>query len=282
MATENIYAYREYRKFLVDTIEARKMRIKGYSRAKFAKALGFASDAGLNMVLTGKRELRSPYLDRCLKNLRLNIGERMYFEAMVRAAHLPPSQRGPLLKEVEMLSSSVKWEAPKTESGIRLLDFFVVQQSLCLLHGHVSPEEIHSLFRYKISLSEIEQILLWMLGKGIVHAQGQTYKILKSVLMSKDEVPDSNLRRMHHDCFQLAAQALESDPIEAREFQTYLMTMDTKRLPEMKEKMKKMVLELIAEFETEENANTIAQIHFNIFQVIDKQKLPSLRIAHGK
>ena len=181
-----------------------------------------------------------------------------------------------------MLSSAAKWEAPKTELGIRLLDFFVVHQILCLLQGHASAAEIHSLFRYKISLPEVERILLWMLGKGIVHAEGGSYKILKSVLLAKDEVPDSNLRKMHHDCFQLASQALESDPLEDREFQTYLLTMDTRRIPEMKERIKKLVLEVISEFETERNANTVTQLHFNLFQVIDKQKLPSLRIAHGK
>lgn len=271
----NVYAYQEYRRYLIDIIEHRKQRLPRYTRKDFAKALGFASDAGLNMVLSGKRALRPPYLDRCIKNLRLTLSERLYFEAMIRAGDLNPAERKSLLKEVEMLSGT--WEAPKAEAGIRLIDFFIVQQILCLFNHYISAAQIQAVFRYKISLQEIERILLWMLNKGYVHAQNNHYKILKSVMMAKDEYPDSSLRKMHHDSFALASQALESDPIDQREFQTYVFTIEAKRFRAMKEKVKRLVWEIISEFETEQNSDSVVQVHFNLFEVINRQKLPKGR-----
>lgn len=271
----SIYGYQDYRRYLVDIIAQRKRRNASYSRKDFAKALGFASDAGLNMVLSGKRELRPPYLDRCIRNLRINLSERLYFEAMIRSSRMKPAQRSSLLKEVEMLNGA--WEAPKTEAGIRLIDFFIVQQILCLLNRPVSADQVRALFRYEIKLAEVERVLLWMLSKGYVECTGNSYRILKSVMMAKDEYPDSSLRKMHHDCFALAGQSLESDPLDRREFQTYVFTVEAKRFQAMKEKIKRLVWELISEFETEVNADSVVQMHFNLFEVIDRNRLPKER-----
>lgn len=258
-------------------IDYRKSKRPNYSRKAFAKALGFASESGLNMVLTNKRELRSPYLDKCIKDLELSTSERIYFEAMVRAGKLTASKRRTLLKDVEKLSA--QWNAPAKSEGIRLIDMFLVQQILCLTRTYMHPRDIRRLFRYPISELELVHILEWMEDQNFVSSSedGSKFKIIRSVLMAKDEITDVSLRNMHHDAFRLAAHALETDPIGDREFQTYLFTLNRSRLPKLKEEIKKLVLRMIGEFESEDDADSIVQLHFHLAEAIDVRELREMR-----
>ena len=263
-----IFDYEDYRVFLVDVIHARRKRIKKYTRKNFAKAIGFASDAGLNMVLSRKRELRAPFLDRCIRNLRLPMNERLYFEAMVRAGNLTPSKRRKLLRDLKMLSND--WETPKPQKGIRLIDFFIVQQLLCLRHCYVTAQEITQGFRYPITKQEVQKVLSWMFEHKYVEERNGTYRITKTIMMAKDEYTDKSLRQIHHDAFKLAGHALENDPVDEREFQTYFFTVDTKKIGEMKKRIKRMVLEVVSEYETEIDADSVVQMHFNLIEVVRK------------
>lgn len=271
----DVFAYSDFRKFLLDFIAHRKTLKRSYSRAQFARSIGFSSESGLNMVLTGKRNLRGPYLDKCVRNLRLSIQERLYFEALIRSADMAPQSRKNLLREIEILSG--KWEPPANTGEIRLIDYFLVQQILCLVGNFLSAEEVRSLFRYEISIEEIRSVLDWMREKGFVATKDGKYKAMKSVMTVKDEVPNVSLRRGHTDAFKIAEQALHSDPIEAREFQTYFFTIEKSRLGELKHRIKQMVLDVVSEFETETTASTVVQMHFHLFEAIQSATLERWR-----
>lgn len=266
-ARPDVFSYRDYRQFLLDVIASRATRRKTYGRAEFAKALGFSSASGLNMIFSGQRELRSPYLDRCVRNLRLKSQERLYFEALVRAAGLAPAARRSFLREAEILTGT--WKPPEQTEGLRLIDFMILQQILCLVHRPMSVTEIRSLFRYDIQEDEILVILDWMREHGYVEVVQGKFKAIRSVMTSQDEVPNVSLRKVHVDAARLAEQALESDPIENREFQTFHFTMDKKRLPELKHRLKALVLDVLREYETELDASTAVQMHFHLFEVIN-------------
>lgn len=261
----NLFDYQDYRAWLKELIQARQRADASFTLAHFAKAIGFSSHAGLAMVLTGKRELKDPYLEKCSRFLKLNFKQRLYFEAMVRAGSLSPEKRRALLRETEFYTSN--WAPPEPAEGMRLIDFGIVQQVLALHRGHVKPARIQAYFRYEIAPAELKAILDYMLAKGYVSQSPEGYRVNKSVLLIPDEIPNASGKQLHKDCLRLAAQALDEDPIDAREFQTYLLTVDSKRIPEMKKKIKKLVIEAISEFEDELDGDTVVQAHFNLFQM---------------
>ncbi len=266
----DVFQHQDYRRYLLGMIEYRRLLRPSYRRSDFAKAIGFSSESGINMILSGKRELRPPYLDRCIANLRLNVSERIYFEALIRASAMSPSQRRGLLRDVEILAG--RWEPPAAADGIRLLDFCIVQQILCLAGKPLSLGEILMRFRYTVTPEELAAVLNWMIKQGYVSREGDEFRMVQSVMTSKDELSNAALRKVHTDALKLAANALETDPIESREFQTYFFTMDRQRLAELKVKIKQMVIALITEFETELDADTVMQMHFNLFEAIDRSK----------
>lgn len=264
----DIFEYQEYRAYLKDVLKVRQNTRSGYSLVKFAKALGFSSHSGLAMVLTGKRELRGQYIDGCVRDLKLSIRQQLYFEAMVRSGASSLPERRALLREMEF--HATKWEPPVLQEGIRLLDFFLVQQILSLYRGGMPVSTIVQQFRYAVKRAEVEAVLAWMLERGYVEKIGSGWRIRKSVLMVKDEVPNASAKQFHKDCMTMAAAALDNDPIDARECQTYLFTVDSKRIPEMKQWLKKLVLEAIAKFEDELEGDTVVQTHFNLFEMSNR------------
>lgn len=265
----SVYDYQDFRTYLRAVIDHQsRTRSGGFSLAQFAKALGFSSHSGLAMVLSGKRDLRDPYLEKCVKFLKLNVRQRLYFEALVRARNLSPSKRRSLLREMQLHSAA--WEPPEVTSGIRMIDLGLVQQILTLYRGYLTAPMIRTKFRYEITLVEIQRILDWMVAKGNAEKSSDGYRILTPVMTSKDEHVDFSVRQLHRDCLKLAAAALDDDPLERREFQSYLCTIEAKRIPELKQKLKKFIFETISEFETELDADTVIQLHFNMFEILNR------------
>jgi uncharacterized protein (TIGR02147 family) len=267
----DLFQYQDYRRFLRQVLLFRRGKQKQYNLGKMAKAFGFSSHAGLAMVLNGQRDLRPPYLDKAIHNLHLTTHERLYFEAMVRAGVLSEGKRQVLLREVQLLTKT--WEPPHQDSGIRLLDYGLVHQILCLHHSFLTIPEIIAYFRYPIHEKTIHQILNFMLERNqiIASEDRQAFRIQTDVLLIKDEAPNVPGQQMHRDGLQLAQNAL-MDPIERREFQTFILTMDSRRIAEMKKKMKEMVQKIVAEFETSLDADTVVQLHTHLFEPIHKTK----------
>ena len=237
-----------------------------YGRRHLARALGFSSAAGLNMILIGQRELRPPYLHRTAKIFDFSPAEQLYFEAMVNARLLTPAKRLELKRKADLLCGV--WKPPEDVEGIRIFDFFVIHQILCLYHRPVSIADIQRCFRYPISTQAIETNLHWMLQCGYIRDVNGLFKIVKSTLSPKDEFPNVSLRRMHIDAFKLAESALDQDAIENREFQTFLFTINRTDLPAIKKRLKVLSLKIISEFETDLDASTVVQMHLNLFEAV--------------
>ena len=271
MRAPNIFDYQDYRAFLKDLIAYRKSNKKNYSRKTFATAIGFASDAGLNMVLSGKRSLRSPYLEKCLSNIRFALNEKMYFESLVKCDSLSDSQKRKVIKEAKLFKDV--WEPPSPSSEIRLIDYSMVHQILSLNPRFLTAKEVKHCFRYEIPIKMIERILNWMAERQYVTQLNDRYRLETQIMKTVDEVPNENIQQVHIDALKLAEQALKSDPIESREFQTYFFTINKERLPELKSKVKETVISVISEFNTEEEASTSVQMHFNLFETLKGSKI---------
>jgi uncharacterized protein (TIGR02147 family) len=265
----NLFKYQNYRLFIKDFISFKRAQDKNFNMKKLAQILGFSSHAGLAMILSDQRELRPPYLDNCIKYFKFDINQRLYFEAMVRAGTLSPTKSKNLLREVQFLNQT--WTPPSMDEGVRLLDYGLTHQILCLHKRFLTISEIQSYFRYNIDTKKLKQILDFMLERNQVIKSNESeyphYKIQTDVLLTTDEAPNAPAKQMHSDALNLAINALNDD-ISTREFQTYIFTVNSKDIPSLKQKIKQIVRQAISEFESDLDADTAVQLHFNMFEPI--------------
>lgn len=271
--TPSIFDYQDYRTYLRAVLKERQDRLAYYPLQRFARALGFSSHSGLAMVLSGKRDLKSPYLEQCAKNLGLKVNERLYLEAMVRAGSLSPAKRRTLLREVQFLGAS--WTPPEPEENIKLLEYGLVHQILCQTKAFMTLAEIQRRFRYPVERKNLETVLMFMLDHNQIVAIGDRFRIQTDVLIFKDDRPNVSGAIYHRDSLSLAMNAL-SDALDRREFQTYHLTVDTRRLPEIKAELKKFAQEFIAKFEADLDADTVLQFHTHMFEAAIKSPEPEV------
>lgn len=271
--TTEIFQYQDYRLYLKAVLQERQQRLSDYSLARFAKALGFSSHSGLAMILSGKRELKSPYFEKCAKNLGLGINERLYFEAMLRADQLTAGKRKQLLREVQFLSAD--WKPPEPEEGIKMLEYGLVHHILGQAKTFLSLPEIAKRFRYPVDRKNLQTILMLMLDHNQIVAVGDRFRLQTDMLVVQNEAPSLSARTFHRDALRFAEGAL-SDPLDQREFQTYLLTIDSKKVPEMKAEIRKFVQSFIAKFESDLDADTAIQFHTHFFESIAPKKTESL------
>lgn len=217
------------------------------------------------MVLSGKRELRSPYVEQCIKNLGLKLNERLYFEAMLRSESLSSSRRRGLLLEVQLLSS--KWLPPEPEEGIKMLDYGLVHQALSLAQAALTVPEIMARFRYPVDRKTVEAVLLCMIDHEQVTAIGDRFRLREEHLIVKNEMPSLSARNYHRDSLRMAESAL-ADALDEREFQTYLLTVDSRRIPEMKAEIRRFTQDFIARFNTDLDSDTAIQFHGHFFKAL--------------
>lgn len=262
-----IYDFLDYREYLLATVEFRKRLDPNYSRKTFAQAIGFSSDSGLNMVLSRKRDLRAPYLDQCISELKLDTAQRVYFEALVRAGRMSDVHRAELLNHLKSLNPI--WPSPALDEGMRLIDFFIVQQILILKTEPLRPEQIRELFRYPITRDEVEDILLWMADNGFVDTENGRYRA-KVDRTGDERMPTSSIENVHSDALGLARQALLADPEHRREFQTFFFTICQNQVEELKETLKSAMFDVLQSYttETQSENQTVMQLHFHLVEVI--------------
>jgi uncharacterized protein (TIGR02147 family) len=79
----NLFQYYDYRQFLKDFIEYKRITGTKYSYRYFSLKAGFSSTNFISLVVKGKRNLSSESIGKIAKGLKFNKQERSFFEDLV-------------------------------------------------------------------------------------------------------------------------------------------------------------------------------------------------------
>lgn len=264
----SVFEFQNYRLYLKAYFDFKKQIDPRFTLAKLATQMGFSSHAGLAMIMSGQRELRSPYIEKFCNLVNFKIKERLYFEALLRGAEMSPQKRKKFIRSIEVLTD--EWLPPKDCGNARLIDYSVTHQILSLYKRPCTREEIKRQFKYRIQDFVLDEILLSMQKSNVVEKENDRFRLLKDVLVIENNAPAGSGKEMHLDFMELAKQSLMKEEPSQREFQTYLVTIDSKRLVEMKKRIKSLVVQILEEYEDNQNSDTSVQFHFNLFECTKK------------
>lgn len=265
LSRPSVFSHENYREFMKSFMKFTKQLDKGFNIARFAKKLGFSSHSGLVMILNGQRELKNPYLERFAILAGLSTKERLYFEILVRGQELSKVKRKKFIRSVELLTDV--WQVPHDLKEARLIDYGLVHQVLVLHNKPITAEQIQQYFKYPLESAALSEILQSLVKNKIIQKKPkQKYLILKDVLIMENEVPLGSGKEFHIDAFELAKQSLMKEAPESREFQTFLLSVDSETIPELKKRIKALLYQVLEEFEEKKNPDTSVQVHFNMFE----------------
>lgn len=225
--------------------------------------VGLASPNYLQLVMQGKRNLSEEMAVRVAKTLGLSDAETRYFKGLV-ALTLSSSEDQKRLAQAEILCSVkelVSKEIPKTKVSVLSQWYHLVIRELVLLKDfEPSGEWISQKLRGLISPDEAERSLNALLKTGFLKIHEGRWVQSDPVLDTGDALEDWIAVKFHKDTLRIWSECLESAEKSQREFGLLNIPIDSEKIPELKERMRKFQNEIIGWLQDETSPDRIVQL----------------------
>lgn len=215
------------RELLQEQVTAKQARNPAYSIRSFSRSLKISHSA-LSEILRGKRKVGTRLGLRIAEALMLDQADRQKLFTQSRKA----SPRKALELAADQFSVIADWH------HFALL-------SLAETKGFRS-EPAWIARRLGCTLAEATAAIERLLRLGLLQQKGRKLSVSGQSLAAPDGIPNAAIRRSHQQFLAHAQQALETLPLEERDFTTITVAGDPARLPEARERIRKFRDELSA------------------------------------
>lgn len=271
-----VYDYSNYRKFLLDSFEEAQKRNPLWSISAWAKKMGLAGTASLSMVLNGKRRLGPSTCAKICSFFGFDAAERDYFEDLVELeACRSPRARSAILERLsrrksmssraiskEELALFARWWSPVLLEAVRLPGF------------SDDPRTLKNLFGAQVEVSQLLESLSELKARGFLKqdALGR-WSASSDDWDSPIDIPSPQIRRMHSVAGQRALRALETVPVERRNFEVLTVALCSKKIPELKELVREFSDKVSRVCSHMQDPDSVWQMNIQLFPVIESQKI---------
>ncbi len=271
----NIFDYSDYRLFLKDYYTFRKKRNRHFSYRYFAQKTG-VSPSVLKDIISGRRNLTLPVMQKYASAMGLSSRETGYFEVLVRFVNSRKS-----IEKNEYFTEMIRLRG---RAGIKFLgedhyDFFskwyhsVIRELVTLPDFRENPEWIAKRLKPSITPVQVKKSLELLLKIGILIRDKNGRLIQKdSVISSEYEMASAALRNFHSQMVELANEAIEGAPREHREISSVTLGLSEKCFNRIKERIrifKEEILNMV--IEDKSDSETVCQLNFQLFPLVSQK-----------
>ncbi len=226
-----------YQSVLRSHLDDRRRRNSRFSLRSFAKHLEI-SPGQLSSLINGKKNLTAKQAVKIIE--KLNLSEQDALDLM-RELHpklralSPPSPSTQLLSEDEFRLIS-SWE------------HFAILSLGKVRENRATPEWIASALAIDLPTATVAFQRLKRMG--LIRLKDGHFRQTTKPLITTTEVPSSAIREYHRQNLLLAAQKIESVPVEEREFTSITMAVNPRRMEKAKKIIREMKQKVCDELET--------------------------------
>ena len=238
----------------------------------WGRTLGYRSPRSMGMVLAGQRLPSRDLVHRLSRLLSFSDREHRYFELLVEIERLKRRKKninGAVLEEIKRIRGHIPKRhimREKTFSFIAEWYHLVIRQLVGTKHFRNDPLWIKKQLRNKVSPAEIRASIKNMLGLGLIKRDAQGKLLPQDVPITTESDLASLAVRLHHrQMMTRAAEALQEQPVLAREFDSKTFNMNPRRMADAKRALRKLRDEFIREFE-DAGAVNVYQFCFQFFE----------------
>lgn len=265
----NIYQYSDYRKFLKDWIEAKKRINSKYSYRYYSARSGFSSSNFLSLVVKGKRNLSSASIGKIAKGLGLKKPERLFFEDLVlmnqAATHAEKDHYYQRMIESRPFQKLQRL-------NIFQYDYFsnwyhpVIREMIDFVAQPIDPDAIAKSIRPPLSKSQVVHSIKLLLDLGLIEKIGEgRYRKIDAVLTTGSEVRALQIINFHKQMAELAESALERFTSGQRDISGIVLSMNARKMAELKKKIEAFREELAQMAAEDEDENAVFYVQIRAF-----------------
>jgi uncharacterized protein (TIGR02147 family) len=272
METVSVYNYQDPRQFVRDWLTQRQKVSPDYSLRQLSKDVGFKSHALLVMLLQGKRPLKVRHAPLLANGMKLTSHERLYFQTLIQFdSAIDPDEK-------QLCSLWLANIHPAKAFNTREVDEFMVIAhwvhmtilTMTKLKGFQgSAEEIQRRLRKKVSIHEIHSAIERLTTMGLLkkHSDGRLEAIFARVT-TRDDIANKGARKYHKGVMELASDAVEEQPVDIREYQSFSVAVDRDKIPLAKEMIRKFRAQLELAVRSEAG-DEVYQTNIQFFQLTE-------------
>lgn len=255
----------DYRAVIESAYLERRARAPSYSFRSFAAELGVPA-SNLTWVLQKKKGLSPVTALKIAKGLGMTELEQKTFCQLVEKAHA----RSPLARKA---ASSALEKLQKTAPNLTLDTMTILGQwhHFALLELLKIPTQDQSPTSLGESLnlkeSEIQAAIQRLINVGLVEVKQNRFHVVHDFNLSSEGVPSEVLRKLHDQLLSKSKAALFSQPIEEREFNYSMLTMDQDDLPEAKRMIKNFLKTFTDKFTKKTTASHVYSMNLQLIKL---------------
>ena len=262
----SVVGYQDYRAYLRDVLTARLRDNARYSLRAFARDLKLPPGR-LSEVLNRKKGLSLGAAASISQRLSLSEEEANYFCDLVQIADSrSDSARQIAQQRLERFKGDTEYHELEADVFKVIADWYhFAILELSLVEGFKSDA---TWIGRKLGISSIEarSAIERLLRLGLFEKSGSRLKKSGAGLTTTNGIPSTAIRQFNRQILAKAAQAIEEQSVDERDFSTITMPINSKKLGEAKKKISAFRREL-SEYLEEGKADQVYTLAIQLFRL---------------
>lgn len=274
VAFPDIYQYQNFRDYLKDVFEYKKIYTEGFSLRTLAKEMGLSTHAHFFDVMYG-RTLTDKFLPKYVKWLKLDDKQQRYLSALV-AYDQAKRESEKRLAFNEMIKLSPELET--LQMGARYVRFFEkwyqpILLALLTLHPRErDPELLARLFQPRIKPKEVDEALTLLQEYELVswdEAKGM-WILQNRFLKSEDTSRKMALQPYHRKMQELGIHHYENH-YEQQQFASMTLATTTETVLKVRDIIRKCRQEIMDTVRQDPGEELLMQVNMQTFEIVRKR-----------
>ncbi len=270
-----VYKYFDYRVFLKDMFQFRKLKNKIFSYRYFSSKSGFSSPNFLKLVIDEKRNLTNSSIAKVAKGFGLKKQEREFFENLVfmNQATVHDEKNHYYKKMMSMRGYTEIHKIDKDSYNYFSKWYYPVIREVITFNSHFqSPEKIARLLFPKITAKEAERAIKLLSELGLIKQnQDGHWEQSNQAISTGSEVKSLVVGNYHREMIKLASESIDRHPAGKRDISALTLSVKEKKISEIKARIESFRKELMDLACQDENPDQVIQINIQAFPLTNKK-----------
>lgn len=256
----------DYRDFILNEYGSRQFRNKAYSMRAFARDIGLKQST-LSRILNHQIGLSVGAAKSLVKKLSLTEIEEEIFLALVESKHSRVLlQKRNAKKRLKNLLNSIRFKKINEDAFAIIQDWYCLAIYSLIIVEDFQPNAKWIASRLKISNEQASSAILKMFETKMIYEKNDKWFQGRGFPIIYSPVPAKSIRNYHRQILHKAEAALESVPVDHREFGTYNLAIDPAQYQEFAEIIKKSMMSAVSQIKLRtKKRHKVYAIHFNFF-----------------
>lgn len=266
MKQPNIFSELDYRSYLRKVVNF--LKHSNISVRAFLRTCGITNPSYLNLVVSGKRNLTQKTAAKIANGLKLKSEEKNYLLDLVKINSFTDEEKNALLLKVKTKSFAKTGQTSSDQSLHSHWSYGVIYELAGIKGLDMSVENIKNIIRQNLSPDEIKKALHFLTLKGwiIPESTAGSYRQNEIDFLPKEDVRQLDVR-LEHSHFLDQAKLRLNDDVTEREIRGLTFAAPQNKLPEIKDRLRKLTRELNQEMMISENKDCIFRLQVALFKL---------------